>query len=117
MKNLKLLLYLGQLALLLIIYYAGWYCEKNYSWGGGMLFLVLLICCLLGAWIWETFQTLDTRIKSPAKWLTLLVVIMMGVASISIPLYYGKENLKGDNLGHKNCTDKEFSVIQDIYPQ
>ena len=108
---------MGLLALLQIIYYAGWYCEKNYSWGGGMLFLVLLICSLLGAWIWETFQTLDTRVKSPAKWLAMLVVITMSIAYISIPLYYGKQNLQGENHGYKNCTDKEFSVIQDIYPQ
>lgn len=117
MKTSKLFLYLGQLALLQIIYYAGWYCEKNYSWGGGMLFLVLLICCLLGAWIWETFQTLDTRIKSSAKWLTLLVVFMMGVASISIPLYYGTENLQGEKLRLKNSTGNGIEYIQDIYPQ
>lgn len=117
MKTSKLFLYLGQLALLQMIYYTGWYCEKHYPWGGGMLLLTLLICCGLGGTIWETFQTLDTRIKKPAKWLALLVVITMSIAYIAIPLHYGKQNLQGENHGYVNCTDKEFSVIQDIYPQ
>lgn len=117
MKTSKLFLYLGQLALLQIIYYAGWYCEKNYPWGGGMLFLTLLMCCGLGGTIWETFQELDTRVKKPAKRLALLVVITMSIAYIAIPKYYGIQNLKGENSEYKNCTDNGVSYIQDIYPQ
>ena len=117
MKTSKLFLYLGQLALMLIVYYIGWYCEKNYPWGGGMLLLTLLMCCGLGGVIWETFQTLDTRFKSPAKWLALIVVITMGITYISIPLYYGTENLQGEKLRLKNSTGNGIEYIQDIYPQ
>lgn len=117
MKTSKTFLYLGELLLLQIIYYTGWYCEKNYIWGGSMLLLTLLMCGGLGGMIWETFQALDTRIKTPAKWLALIVVITMSIAYISIPLYYGSENLQGEKVRLENSTGNAIQYIQDIYPQ
>lgn len=117
MKTINFLKFLGLLTIQQVVYQTGWYCYKNYSWGGGTILFSFLICFGLYGFLYDTYESLDTRFKRIAKWIVIYSAISMILEYIYILEMCSPQEFKGEMFYKEHCNKGDLNNIQDIYPQ